>query len=224
MNKLFKLIDKQKGKTYCVYCHKNKINSKCYIGQTKYQDNPHLRWKNGTHYKGNFKKAIDKYGWNNFEHIILINNLTKEDADYYESYYIDEYKSNNDKFGYNITNGGTKYTYSTENKEKIYGKPYIENKEYKYSETRRKKIGIAISKAQIGCVWLHKDTKNIFVKYEDIDTYLNQGYVKGRYYNKVWVNKDTRTKMIDKSELQNYLDNGWLFGRSKKGVVVNGEN
>lgn len=35
--------------TWCIYLHKNKINHKVYIGQTKTPLN--LRWKNGNGYK-----------------------------------------------------------------------------------------------------------------------------------------------------------------------------
>ena len=64
-----------------IYLHKNKINNKVYIGQTKCV-NPNNRWRNGTHYENTlFGKAIQKYGWDNFEHIILENNIeTQEEA------------------------------------------------------------------------------------------------------------------------------------------------
>ena len=64
---------------YTVYVHINKINHKKYIGITKQK--PEDRWgKNGENYKESphFYAAIQKYGWDNFEHIILKENLTKE--------------------------------------------------------------------------------------------------------------------------------------------------
>mgnify|MGYP002658749408 CR=1 FL=1 len=57
--------------SYCVYKHTNKINGKVYIGQSS---NIKERWsRKGTCYKGctYFYNAIQKYGWDNFEHIIL---------------------------------------------------------------------------------------------------------------------------------------------------------
>ena len=93
--------------TWCIYMHRNKINNKVYIGQTKCKD-PNERWRNGTHYKGTyFGCAIEKYGWENFEHIILEKNiLSLEEADEKECFYIAQYQSNNPEKGYNLTSGG----------------------------------------------------------------------------------------------------------------------
>ena len=66
---------------YTVYQHKNKINGKIYIGIT--MQKPEIRWgKNGNNYKSSphFYSAIQKYGWDNFEHNILFTGLTKEEA------------------------------------------------------------------------------------------------------------------------------------------------
>ena len=94
---------------FTIYLHKNKINNKVYIGQT-IQDNLNDRWKNGLGYKSctYFYNAIKKYGWDNFEHIILEQNenWSQEDLDNKEVYYINLYQSNNPKYGYNITEGG----------------------------------------------------------------------------------------------------------------------
>lgn len=91
---------------YIIYMHKNKINGKVYIGQTKQQ--PEKRWKNGEGYidSPRFYNAIKKYGWENFSHKILIDNLTLEEADIQESYYIKLYKATDERYGYNINEGG----------------------------------------------------------------------------------------------------------------------
>ena len=58
-------------KVWCIYMHTNKINGKKYIGQTF--QNIEYRWRqDGSGYKGQpFYNAIEKYGWDNFEHKIL---------------------------------------------------------------------------------------------------------------------------------------------------------
>ena len=95
-----------KDKKWCVYAHTNIINGKQYIGITA-QDNPEKRWRNGNGYKkGYFKNAIKKYGWDNFKHEILKDDIDSlEEANYYEHLYI---MQNNTKVpnGYNLTDGG----------------------------------------------------------------------------------------------------------------------
>jgi len=90
----------------CVYMHTVINNGKKYIGQCS--GDPKVRWgSNGYRYKGLvFYNAIKKYGWNNIAHEILIDNLTQEEADYYEKYYISLYKTTDRNFGYNVAPGG----------------------------------------------------------------------------------------------------------------------
>lgn len=95
-------------RNFFVYVHINKINNKKYIGITS-RIKAKYRWgKNGNGYSNctYFKKAINKYGWNNFEHIILFDKLTKQEALKIETKLIKKYKTNNSKFGYNGTTGG----------------------------------------------------------------------------------------------------------------------
>ena len=89
-----------------MYAHINKINGKIYIGQTRLK--PEKRWRNGNGYKESvlFWRAIQKYGWDNFDHEIIASNLTKEEADNFERLLIDKLQTQNNKFGYNLTGGG----------------------------------------------------------------------------------------------------------------------
>lgn len=100
--------------TWCVYMHINIVNNKVYIGQTCKQP-PEHRWGNGSGYREDtqpvFYRAIQKYGWENFEHRIVAEGLTKEEANQMEIELIAEYKSNchrynNPSYGYNMTDGG----------------------------------------------------------------------------------------------------------------------
>ena len=101
-------------KKWCVYMHTNKINNKVYVGITS--RNPEERWgNNGSHYTQDkqpvFYNAIQKYGWDGFEHIIFGENLTEVEAKQMEIKLIALYKTNcrkykNPEFGYNMTDGG----------------------------------------------------------------------------------------------------------------------
>ena len=190
------LFETTKTGTYCVYCHRNKINGKRYIGQTIYGDDPNKRWHLGKHYGKSFKADIDKYGWDNFEHYIIQNNLSAEEANELEKLNIIAFNTTNPKYGYNERIAG-----NTNTTKKV------------FTESTKQLISINTSKAQIGLVWLHKDTSEIQVKTEQVQYYIEHGYTKGRFFDKVWIHNDTKTKMVRQCELQSYLDNGWLRGR-----------
>ena len=95
------------SKNYYIYKHTNKINGKVYIGQTCQK--PEYRWNNGEGYKRQayFYSAIQKYGWNNFEHTIIKNNLSLEEANLLEIQLIKALKTTDNDYGYNIREGGS---------------------------------------------------------------------------------------------------------------------
>lgn len=97
-------IDSDK-EIYCVYRHISP-NGKSYIGMTK--QTVERRSQSGKGYKTQrvFYRAIQKYGWDNFQHNILEENLTHNEACEKEQYYIKKYKTNQSKYGYNVTFGG----------------------------------------------------------------------------------------------------------------------
>ena len=96
---------KDNQESYTVYMHTTPSNKK-YIGITK--QNPKDRWKNGKGYMHNkyFWNAIQKYGWNNIQHTILFNQLSKEEAKQIEIELIKKYNLTDRNNGYNITKGG----------------------------------------------------------------------------------------------------------------------
>ena len=126
---------------YKVYVHINKANGKRYYGITKQE--PKKRWANGKGYKGNehFYNAINKYGWDNFEHIILFEDLTKEEAKWLEKFYIALYNTTSPKYGYNNSLGGESYNCSEETKKKMSksrkGKTHSEETKKKMSKASK---------------------------------------------------------------------------------------
>lgn len=92
---------------FTVYQHINKINGKRYIGIT--QQAPERRWRpDGSGYKENphFWKAIQKYSWDGFEHIIIKSGISKQEACDLERELIAKYQSNDQNKGYNVSDGG----------------------------------------------------------------------------------------------------------------------
>jgi group I intron endonuclease len=122
-------------------------NGKVYIGITKRI--PECRWGYcGLGYKetNRIYDAIKKYGWDNIEHIIVFENLSKEQAEKYEVEEIKKHRSMEKEFGYNSVSGGglgkTGYKHSEEIRQKIkdalvYTYP---NRGKKASEETRRKL------------------------------------------------------------------------------------
>ena len=112
-----------------IYITHNKVNGKIYIGQHKgnYDEN----------YLGSgalIKKAVAKYGIENFENYIIDYTFSREDANEKEVYWIAKYGSLwNTGFGYNLAKGGNQVT-------PIHG----------YTEEQLKEYGQKISKANKG--------------------------------------------------------------------------
>lgn len=97
------------AKTWKIYVHQNKFNGKLYIGQTS-EDNVKRRWHGGVNYYNcpRFYNAIKKYGWDNFNHIVLIDNIsTLEEANEIEKFLIAKYDTTNKDKGYNLSEGGS---------------------------------------------------------------------------------------------------------------------
>ena len=124
---------------YTVYIHISPNNKK-YIGITCQK--PKRRWANGKGYIRNdyFTKAINKYGWDNFQHIIIAKGLSEEDAKWLEIELIKIWDSTNRNKGYNITFGGegtTGWIPSEETRKKI----SESHKGKHHSEEHKRKIG-----------------------------------------------------------------------------------
>lgn len=116
------------NKNYCVYIHTNKINHKAYVGMTGL--NPNERWgqkgqgylkkkSNGEYSQPLIARAIIKYGWDNFDHIIFAENLSHDEANHIENILIDLFNLRNPQFGYNVREGGSNGSLSDETISKI---------------------------------------------------------------------------------------------------------
>lgn len=112
---------------YTIYKIINMINNKIYIGFTsgsiENRFNGHISKSLNHDSKYLLHNAIRKYTPNNF---IIESICCSRDKDYtlnfLESYFIKEYKSNNKKYGYNMTKGGEGtigYKHKDESKEKM---------------------------------------------------------------------------------------------------------
>ena len=90
---------------YLVYKHTSP-SGKVYIGMTK--QTAEGRWKNGLGYQSSphFWNAIQKYGWENFTHEVLCQELSVDDACELEKKLISEYNAMDRRFGYNERSGG----------------------------------------------------------------------------------------------------------------------
>lgn len=135
---------------YTIYRHINKINGKSYVGVTSQR--PEDRWANGKGYKGcrKFYPAIQKYGWDNFEHEILDIVYSPEEASEKEKYWINQYNTTSKECGYNIDGGGYDHKIMSDETRKIFSIAHSGEKNGRYGmpvseETRRK-----ISKANKG--------------------------------------------------------------------------
>lgn len=100
------MLDHQdQEKKYYIYKH-TAPNGKVYIGMTS--KNPQERWDSGHGYRKHkyFWNAIKKYGWNNINHEILYDGLTKDEACQLEINLINLYDSTDHQKGYNLSTGG----------------------------------------------------------------------------------------------------------------------
>lgn len=131
----------------CIYMYVNKINGRRYVGQAKNFNKRHrdhisasYNKKQKYQYGSHFHCAIRKYGEENFDIIILKEDLqTQCLLNFWECYYIEKYDCLS-KENYNISNGGSNGNPFASKTEKE-----MEEFKQKQSETRIKK---GLSKGQ----------------------------------------------------------------------------
>lgn len=110
----------------CIYMYVNKINNHKYVGQAKDFNKRHLshlhssKTKNNKDYKLPVHKAFRKYGIENFEILILKENIENLYLmNYWECYYIEKYNCLSEE-NYNISSGGSNgNNFAGKNKEEM---------------------------------------------------------------------------------------------------------
>ena len=165
---------------------------------------PEIRWKNGKGYKDNeyFTSAIEKYGWQNFKHEIIENDLDEESACEKEKMYISKYKSMDKRYGYNILSGGnltpdrSGSVATKETREKMSAK----RKGRKFSEEHKSKISNALKGKK------HTEEQRI----KNIES-LSRGWGKNKGDNNGMYNKHGAEHPASKHILQ-YTKSGDLIG------------
>ena len=193
-----------------IYAHINKQNNKVYIGQTI--QNPNTRFGNdGNNYNYNrnnlFYNAIQKYGWNNFEHKIIytIESESKDDLllalNSLEEQEILKYNSCNREYGYNIECGGKNASKSDATKQKISNS--LKGKKHSHSEETKQKIKAALNKnkKEIENIIneLNKDNAEIIPKTDFVDKKTILKYMKNKYI--VCVNEIIENTINDNIEI-----------------------
>lgn len=191
-----------------IYAHINKQNNKAYVGQTIRELN--IRFgNNGDNYKHNrntlFYDAIQKYGWNNFEHKIIytIESESKDDLllalNSLEEQEILKYNSCNMEYGYNIECGGKNASKSDTTKQKISNSL----NGYKSSEEAKQKIKTALNKnkKEIENIIneLNKDNTEIIPKTDFVDKKTILQYIKNKYI--VCINEIIENTINDNIEI-----------------------
>lgn len=186
-----------KIESYKIYVHINKINGKLYFGQTKRND-VNLRFgKNGIQYKKcpYFWNAIQKYGWDNFEHIVIFENLSKEMADIIEKELIKKYDTTNYNLGYNLSEGGGNNSSIIQKEVYQYSIDGILIKKWESAQHAGDNLNIIPSnisaccngrmKTYKGYIWKYKSNNIEYI--ENIDDYLKRKTPKEikRYHKKV---------------------------------------
>jgi len=136
--------------TGCIYMHTSKTTGKSYIGQTI--KGILYRWRSHCYDAENlvasnnhFHRAIRKYGNDDWEHVVLIDDVPQSKLNEYEQNMIEKYDTYNSGYNSNIGGGSAKgYKHSQEQKDKIgaahKGKPKKPKSVKKQAESLRGRV------------------------------------------------------------------------------------
>ena len=189
-------------KCYKIYVHINKTNGKKYIGQTK--QSLDQRFRSGKGYKNSpkFYGAIEKYGWDGFEHVLLFDNLTLTEANQKEEELIKKYDTTDDANGYNIAYGGDNHNISEETVQKIliakqrqvdrYDKNGVYIDSFDNAKIAGRILNINPSGIYACCKDVRKSAGNFIWKYHNDESDIVE-YENPRYKKVVQIDKHTLT-------------------------------
>lgn len=141
-----------------IYIFRNKVNNKIYVGKSIHIETRYRQHMNCNNLKYPLYRAFAKYGVNSFD-FSIIHRCKKEQLDYWETFYIRYYCSNDLNYGYNLTKGGegmSGYKWSDESKLN----QSIRRKEYLNDNPISKETKDKLSSALIGVTWDEERKKN----------------------------------------------------------------
>lgn len=211
------------NREYYVYKHTNRYNGKVYIGITH---DLQKRWRgNGCAYKSNthFWQAIEKYGWDGFDHEILCYGLSQQQACEKEKSLIAEFQATDAEKGYNHSPGGENpLVWQCGEKHPMFGKHFSAEHRAKLSashsgerhrcygkhlpETTRRKIGDA-NRGRVLPAWQKEHLAKINIgKKATIETKRKMSMIRKGHYVSDETKQRIRETKISKPVVQFSID------------------
>lgn len=179
-----------------IYLTINLVNNRKYIGKKVYDSNANTYLGSGTI----LKKAIDKYGRENFERIILEKCYTDEELSEAEIKWIKKYDAINNKEFYNLAEGGTGGMRWKSIPHPMLGREHSDETKLKMSVSRSGKKNGMFGKG-----------------------YLLEGEKNGRYGSKATKKTIERTKEANSKKII-CLDTGVVYSSITEAAKKNGFN
>jgi len=149
-------------KNYIIYKYVSP-SEKCYIGQTCHLKDRQRRHQSKHNRCYAFRDAIIKYGYENFKFEILEENLTLDEENIKEEYYISFYNSLSPN-GYNLKSGGLNNLHAEETKRKIANGRLGENNPF-YGKKHSAETIEKIKKANLGKTYSEESINKLSKKY-----------------------------------------------------------
>ena len=184
-----------------IYKATNILNDKIYIGQTirslssRISSHKRFRRKNSIR---SFQYHIQQIGFDNFIFEIIHECLSKSELNFYEKFYINEFKANDPKFGYNLTSGGDA-NYETNDVFKefmsnistckrpivVYSSEGVYLSEFDSINEASRKLNINAKNINRILKGKRKTTKGYFFKYKESDLTNDIVIIKHNFYKKI---------------------------------------